>query len=636
MSDILKTGLPYKNNILILITNLLIICIYFSFTETSAIFAQGNEEDKNTDTVYIEEMVVTADRLRNYVENHPEAIEALNIDEMEKKGYQSLGETLNTVSGVDVKEYSGSLGARILIRGNSDVKVLLDGRPLNSSQTGSVDLNIIPFTSIKKVEIFKPPVPVWLGSGGSGGVINIVTKGFVKKKADKNKHQAKVGGGSYGLVHGNYAYNASIDEKNQLRVAITGKHLDGKRANSDNTSANADFKWQRESKSNNSTSVNYNIYLKEKGAPGPVDNKTPDAEQRYFRTSLDIGHKGLINNYYSFTAKLFGDYEHLHDKSQSGFVSKLDVYQAGLKTKVEWSPSNDGGWMAGIDLSRNGSDHTLTGRHNRNIISSFLQSDRYLGPITGTLGIRTDYYSDYKVYCNPKLGISYGLNDRTVMRFNTGYKVVCPAFSQLYQSAHGSIDQVRGNQDLDPQRFWQNSLSVEYKWGKGHSIESTIFKDQIHDYITYARGNDLIYSPVNVDRAYRQGIEANWQIKWCPFIETQLSYTYLDTENKKYDTSLPYNPRHKIKLMIINLMPKGMRLETTLRYSSKTYTDLMNYSDMVIDPYTTMDLRFVKTFEKIKGHFYLIIKNVWNESFDVHHGYPDNGTTFDTGIKIIF
>ena len=96
----------------------------------------------------------------------------------------SVEEALNGMGGVEVKQSTG-VGSRISIRGSGKsggVLVLLNGRPLNSNQFGSVDLAGIPVETIESITVFKPPVPVWLGSGATDGAISIMTKGIQGKK----------------------------------------------------------------------------------------------------------------------------------------------------------------------------------------------------------------------------------------------------------------------------------------------------------------------------------------------------------------------------------------------------------------------------------------------------------------------
>ncbi|BBO67622.1 hypothetical protein DSCA_15520 [Desulfosarcina alkanivorans] len=83
-----------------------------------------------------------------------------------------------------------------------------------------------------------------------------------------------------------------------------------------------------------------------------------------------------------------------------------------------------------------------------------------------------------------------------------------PTFGQLYQPSHGSIDQVRGNPDLDEERIWSYDAVVEYRRDASHLIQFSLFRTDTRDPIVYGRGDDLVYRPINADRSWRHGVEA--------------------------------------------------------------------------------------------------------------------------------
>lgn len=62
-----------------------------------------------------------------------------------------------------------------------------------------MDLNSIPVDMVESVTVFKPPVPVWLGPGGSDGAINIITREIKQNKRVKKANTTiKAAGGSFG------------------------------------------------------------------------------------------------------------------------------------------------------------------------------------------------------------------------------------------------------------------------------------------------------------------------------------------------------------------------------------------------------------------------------------------------------
>ena len=136
----------------------------------------GNEH--GSDSVDMGSVVVTAERIRDYAAENPNQVVVLDQAEITSRNMLSVDEALGTIAGVDVKPSSGA-GSRISIRGSGKsggVLVLLNGRPLNSSQYGGVDLSFISIDTVVSITVFKPPVPVWLGPGAVDGAISIITR----------------------------------------------------------------------------------------------------------------------------------------------------------------------------------------------------------------------------------------------------------------------------------------------------------------------------------------------------------------------------------------------------------------------------------------------------------------------------
>jgi len=149
--------------------------------------------------VMLEAITVTAEKISEYVKNHPQDVSVLEQKEIRERNILGVEEALGVMPGVDVRRSSG-IGARISIRGSGKsggVLVLLNGRPLNTSQYGNVDLGTLSIDTVKSITVFKPPVPVWLGAGASEGAISIVTHDFApsQKKSDPLPTRLRFGAG---------------------------------------------------------------------------------------------------------------------------------------------------------------------------------------------------------------------------------------------------------------------------------------------------------------------------------------------------------------------------------------------------------------------------------------------------------
>ena len=607
--------------------------------------AQENRDHATTssEAMVLDSVVVTAERIDSYIEKNPQNVVVLGSDEIEQRNLLSVEEALSTMAGVDVKKSSG-IGSRISIRGSgksSGVLVLLNGRPLNSSQYGGADLSSIPIDIVKSITVFKPPLPVWLGAGASQGAIVITTRDSVDKGKDESKRVTRIraAGGSYGQAEGTVSHRYTNNSGGAMATA-SGKHRDGKRDNSDRDSGNFTLHWDRELGAGQRFEVDGRYYLAEYGSTGPEDNPTPDARQSYKKGSLDSRLSGIIGATGDYRLNVYGDLIDLRDESQSGLVSDLDNQKYGIKAENTWSDEEErwGFQFTGI-VERDDVDHTLSGTHHRNTAGMGVQADLNWDAVSVTMGLRGDYTSDFDVNPGFSGGLRYSLNKHWAIKANAGYTVDIPTFGQLYQPSHGSIDQVRGNPDLDEEKIWSYDLSTEYRKGKSNLFQVSLFRSDTSDPITYERGTDLIYRPVNADRSWRHGVEATWKYGFEFGVTADVNAVVQESEIEETGNELPYTPKVKANLSLLyKLKSTDTRLETTLRYCGKQYSEAQNREDQSIDDYATVDFKVIQPFT-IKGvatEWFVNLDNIFDKRYQIHYGYPDDGFRFLAGVNVTF
>ncbi len=588
------------------------------------------------------EMTVTADRIDEYVENFPNQVTVMDREEISRRNLLSVEEALRNMPGVDVKKSTG-LGSRISIRGSGKsggVLVLLNGRPLNSSQYGAVDLSTLPVDTIQSITVFKPPVPVWLGPGAGDGAINIITRGAAEKKEQKrHSTQIRAGGGSYGLAEGSLSHRAALSAGTFMATAAA-THKDGKRTNSDRDSGNLSLAWDRKFSNGREVKIDGRYYASEHGSAGPLDNSTPDARQQYHKFSLDSRMEGLLHTAGDYGINLYADVTDLSDDAQSGANSTLESFKWGLKGENNWyDPENTWELRLSALLEREAVDHTLSGDHHRVTAGMGAQVDRRWQFLTATVGLRGDHASDFDFTPGFSGGVSYALTKHWRAKTNAGYTITLPTFGQLYQPSHGSIDQVRGNPDLEEEKIWSFDAGVEYQPGKGRLFQLTLFRSDTRDPIVYQRGADLIYRPVNDDKAFRQGVEAVLKVGFNTGFSLDLDLILQDSELSASGAELPYTPRCKFSgTLQYALAELSTRLETTLRYTSTQYSEAENRGTQKLDDYFTVDLKAAQPFKigKATAEWFLVVENLFDVDFEIHYGYPDDGIRFVSGVNLMF
>jgi len=604
--------------------------------------AFGEADKRGTEVVSLNEVVVTSEKIEEYVKNHPQDVKIVERKEIAERNLSNVEDILKTISGVEVYSTSG-IGSRISIRGSGrtgGVLVLLNGRPLNSNQYGSQDLNGIPIDSIQSISVFKPPVPVWLGPGSSDGVINIVTStGKTMEDKQKNRSTVKVEGGSYGFGEGSLSHQMPLADGNALLSATT-THRDGSRTNSDRTNEAVAMNWDRDQKDGSRYEVSGRFYHAEYGAPGPIDNLTPNARQDYQKASIDSKYNGILSNTGTLAVTIYGDLVSLDDRSQSGRIYALDDQKLGLKVDTVWS-QEDGkrDLRLGVMSEWDQFDHTLAGEHHRFRNSLNGQYDRRFGNFTPTVGLRSDLTDDFGFNPGALIGLGWGISKSCLIKTKAGYTVNVPTFEQLYQTTHGSIDQTRGNPNLDEERVWSYDIGVEYTFAKERLIQVTLFRADTSDLITSERGADLIYWPINITGAYRQGMELTGKYAWEFGPSAETSLTLQESENKDTGKELPYTPTIKIKETLrYTLSEQKSCLEGTVRYEGNRYSQIENLPAQKLNDFVVVDIKVTQPFVMggIATDGYLKVNNFFNTPYETHISYPADGLVIIAGIQMKF
>ena len=125
-----------------------------------------------------EEVVVTASRRPQSLEEVPVSIGIMDGRDVERRTITSLDQALRYIPGVNMTEsqvnvrgssgYSRAFGTRVLL--------LVDGIPLLTGDSKEIKFDAIPMFAIDRIEVVKGAGSALYGSSALGGVINVITK----------------------------------------------------------------------------------------------------------------------------------------------------------------------------------------------------------------------------------------------------------------------------------------------------------------------------------------------------------------------------------------------------------------------------------------------------------------------------
>ncbi|MEG3660073.1 TonB-dependent receptor [Arenibacter palladensis] len=174
-------------------------------TRTVTIEVNKNHSDIKIDFTLAEslenldEVTVNGKSKETELETKGFAVNAVKTKEASLRNIQT-NELLNTTVGVKIRQ-NGGLGSDVNyslngLSGNS-VRIFIDGIP-TSVYGSSFNLNSIPTSMIKQIEVYKGVVPGHLADDALGGAINIVLDGEAK-----NNLNASVSYGSFNTLQAN-------------------------------------------------------------------------------------------------------------------------------------------------------------------------------------------------------------------------------------------------------------------------------------------------------------------------------------------------------------------------------------------------------------------------------------------------
>lgn len=200
-----------------------IICVFANI----ATFAQQRVEitDITNIRTFSEELVSTASKVEESINDAPGVITIINATDIERFGANNLRELLDRVVNVlnlgshlypqNISSIRGDLLSHI----DNRVLILLNGRPIREGLTGGVNSTIylaFPIQTLQRIEVVRGPGSVLYGTNAYMGVINLITK------MPKNvEFQSQVGAGDFETMQ----YNATTGGRIGGWNFISGIHF---------------------------------------------------------------------------------------------------------------------------------------------------------------------------------------------------------------------------------------------------------------------------------------------------------------------------------------------------------------------------------------------------------------------------
>jgi len=589
----------------------------------------------------IETIIITEETEKvNKFDKNTKQISIISKEEISLLPGASTSELISSAMGVAMSKMGNDASPSFIsIRGSSpeQVLIMLNGKRLNSSQGGGVDLSTISPESIKEIEVIRGGGSAVYGESAFGGVVNIITdeniNSYIRIKYDynienrnilslnlnKNFKGLNVNGGIYGIYSpGNYDF--LYRESSRQRINSDLKSIFG--------SFNLNFLIN-----NIDITLNNSLYTADKGVPGIIEFPSITARMK------DLEYISGIN--FNFIDLFFIDVTYLNkirDYKDSdaplGAISSNHDYKSLSST---FSYNNT------IELSSRFDylDSTTIDKNiRREAISLYISPQYIFSKILIHPSIRIDTVIDSDIIFSWSLGFSYNFDsqNRHSLKSSVANSYRLPSFNDLFWP---QTSFAIGNSNLKNENAIIFDLGIITALTGNLKLETTLYYHDISNLIQWNPGPNGLWSPNNLGSAQIKGLETelSYLIDFLPiygYLEGRINYTYLSALNRDpgilFNKQLINRPSHKGNVILIYYHYNSFKISLDTTFTGESYITSANTKSR--PGYTLVDLN---TIIPITDELILNIygKNLLNRNYTDYRGYPVPGFTLGISLEYI-
>ena len=563
----------------------------------------------------------------------------ITAENMEAHQDTTVQQALQRVTGVTVNEMVPGISSYVKLNGDDRVLILVDGQSLANAQgsgygRGSVDLASLPgIGAIDHIEVTKGSGSVRYGSGAVGGVINIVTK-----KGDRRESSLDAYTGSWGM-HGytltdsgragatSWLVSGSLEQR-EYYAFPHGANTDHSRGDI----AKKSLSLRLDQDLTDQTLLTVKAYHQDYHGHGSTYKADPAGWYLTANKPIDR----LVNDY-SVT------YHFKKQTAQPGFLRYFNDYQRtywsnhyftrtqGLEWQDNWQLGSHQHVTAGAEWTEDmGTNYEANyidkKRHNQ---AFYAEDALTFGKFTVTPGLRWDRNSTFGSHQTPRLAMNYKANDAFNVYASWGRVFSPPRLNdQFYMTTSRGQITSQGNENLQPEEGYTETLGFQYQAGPKTVLEGSVFHSNLQHVIRWNRAV-VPHEAENLDEEDKRGFELTWKQKVNDKWDYEGGYSYIRTKVDKgagltFDTT--YNQPngyhagihyHSGKWQAGADMTAGTGRNDTY-YRNNSYVVWNVSASYSPDAATTM---------------YVKVNNLNDEAYDLYHNYPAAGRNWQVGVK---
>lgn len=514
----------------------------------------------------LEEVVVTATRIRDPLKDIPWGTEVITEEEISVRSLFGMDGVLRGEPGIDIRSYGGGWAlSTVGLRGSSSSQVLLmlDSRPLNWVPLGVGDLGLLDPHMIHRVEVVKGPISSLYGANGLGGVVNIITRD--PTPGLKYWSRASFGSPWRFTTGAGMSYQHS---RLGLLAGVGQGRVQGIRTNSQSSFGQAGGKFSLQASANHQLKVGFGYHTRDLGLPGPMPPKGVSPKYGDSTATSRFDRENDTTLFVDFTTesrlsrRLFLSTRLYHDRRSTGFFAVYDAWdpeefriiEAELHDHYKTRSWGGSGILSvepilverllfGFDwrLDRFEARSELKDRATHRTVSETEWGPldslagiwgelklRPVGPTLGLLAIRYDWNCEYGGSLSPTFGLIVTPNRSSRVRVSLGQAFRAPTLNDRYWPG-------AGNPELRPEIGRSLEVGLDYEPKPWLYLSGAGFGRKTHNLIAWIPDTAGRWRPVNIDQATIFGSELKLKLKPHDAVTVGIEATILSGEQRRVE-----------------------------------------------------------------------------------------------------
>ena len=491
----------------------------------------------------ISDVVVTASRRNQNIEDVPISMEIIKPELINNKGFSNLEQAVDQSPGVYAMDGQVSIrgGGGFAYGAGSRVSLLWNGVPMMSPDVGDAKWNAIPMEQTSQIEILKGASSVLYGSGALNGIIALTEK----EPSPKGNFSAKVQSGVYGNPRRKSMQWWDKNPTFHLADVYFGKsykylgytvganaYLDSGFRQGENEKRfrlNGSFYFKPKSNSKLKTGLSYNAQYQDIGVFILWKNDSLGYQAQDNTLSRQKAIRINVDPYIKFYDK-FQNQHQLKTRyyivttgsdAKVGDASIADLFYADYQFQRKFGTSIN--LSAGITHNLGQVKSWVFGDHISSNSALYGQVESKLNRLDITAGMRIEHYklddmkADSRFFINDSLsipvypifrmGLHYKLTPATHLRASFGQGVRFPSIAERFVSTSVGGLTIFKNPNLLPEKGWSSELGFKQLVKLGSSWKG--FFDVaafINEYSNMTEFTFGIYNPLTGESLSSNGI----------------------------------------------------------------------------------------------------------------------------------